>query len=99
MGAGSAERTQTPEVIVREMAADLEELAAAGEWKDVERLMGQLHSALLSVPEYERRPLVVVVQRSVEAVTEQVSAARDDVAGRISTLRRGQRAAKAYKMR
>ena len=99
MGAGSAERTQTPEVIVREMAADLEELAAAGEWKDVERLMGQLHSALLSVPEYERRPLVVVVQRSVEAVTEQVSAARDDVAGRISTLRRGQRAAKAYRMR
>ncbi len=99
MGAGSAERTQTPEVIVREMVADLEELAAAGEWKDVERLMGQLHSALLSVPEYERRPLVVVVQRSVEAVTEQVSAARDDVAGRISTLRRGQRAAKAYRMR
>lgn len=99
MGAGSAERTQTPEMIVRDMAADLEELAAAGEWKDLERLMGQLHSALLSVPEYERRPLVLVVQKSVEAAAECVSAARDDVAGRISTLRRGQRAAKAYKMR
>ncbi|MDJ0911158.1 MAG: hypothetical protein QNI99_18390 [Woeseiaceae bacterium] len=99
MAAGSAERTQTPEMIVREMSEHLEELAAAGEWQDVERLMGQLHSVLLSVPEYERRPLVVVVQRSVEAVAENVRAARDDVAGRISTLRRGQRAAKAYKMR
>ncbi len=99
MGAGSAERTQTPEMIVRDMAADLEELAAAGEWKDLERLMGQLHSALLSVPEYERRPLVLAVQKSVEAAAEHVSTARDDVAGRISTLRRGQRAAKAYKMR
>ncbi len=99
MAAGSAERTQTPETIVREMSEHLEELAAAGEWQDVERLIGQLHSVLLSVPEYERRPLVVVVQRSVEAVGENVRAARDDVAGRISTLRRGQRAAKAYKMR
>ena len=86
-------------MIVRDMAADLEELAAAGEWKDLERLMGQLHSALLSVPEYERRPLVLAVQKSVEAAAEHVSTARDDVAGRISTLRRGQRAAKAYKMR
>ncbi len=99
MAAGSAERTQTPEMIVREMAAHLEDLASAGEWKDVERLMGQLHSALLSVPEYERRPLVLVVQRSVDAVAESVRAARDDVGGRISTLRRGQRAAKAYEMR
>ncbi len=96
---GNAERTQTPEMIVREMAVDLENLAAAGDWKDVERLMGQLHSVLLSVPEYDRRPLVVVVQRSVEKVAEEVRSARDDVAGRISTLRRGQAAAKAYEMR
>ncbi len=99
MGAGSAERTQTPEMIVREMAAHLGDLSAAGEWKDLERLMGQLHSALLSVPEYERRPLVLTVQKSVDTAAERVSAARDEVAGRISTLRRGQRAAKAYKMR
>ena len=79
---GNAERTQTPEMIVREMAVDLENLAAAGDWKDVERLMGQLHSVLLSVPEYDRRPLVVVVQRSVEKVAEEVRSARDDVAGR-----------------
>ncbi len=99
MAAGSAERTQTPEMIVREMSADLEALSAEGKWTDVERLMGQLHSVLLSVPEYERRPLVQVVQNSVESVAENVRTARDDVAGRISKLRRGQRAAKAYKMR
>lgn len=99
MAAGSAQRTQTPETIVREMSAHLEELAAAGEWRDVEQLMAQLHGALMSVPEYERRPLVLVVQRTVEAVADIVQGARDEVAGRISTLRRGQRAAKAYEMR
>ena len=99
MSTGNAERTQTPEMIVREMAAHLEELAAAGDWKDVERLMGQLHSVLLSVPEYERRPLVVIVQASIGKVAEAVRTARDDIAGRISTLRRGQAAAKAYEMR
>ena len=77
----------------------MEELAAAGDWDEVEDLAVRLRSALLEVPEAERRSVLLAVQRSTEKVTAGARSARETVTGKISELRLGQVAKKAYELR
>ena len=99
MVASHATMTNTPESVVLEMSARMEELAAAGDWDEVEDLAVRLRSALLEVPEAERRSVLLAVQRSTEKVTAGARSARETVTGKISELRLGQVAKKAYELR
>lgn len=99
MVASHAVIADTPESKVLEMSKRMEMLAAAGDWDDVEDITVRLRSALLEVPEANRRPLLLAVQRSTEKVAEGATTARQSVSGKIKELRLGQVAKKAYELR
>jgi hypothetical protein len=77
----------------------MEALAAAGDWDEVEDVAVRLRRAVMDVPEASRRPAVLAVQRSIEKVAAGAKEARQTVTGKISELRRGQVAKKAYELR
>ena len=99
MVASQAAISETPESVVLEMSKRMETLAAAGDWDDVEDIAVRLRSALLEVPEANRRTLLLAVQRSTEKVAEGAKIARQTVSGKIKELRLGQVAKKAYELR
>ncbi|MDJ0939402.1 MAG: hypothetical protein QNJ00_06535 [Woeseiaceae bacterium] len=99
MAASQSVMADTPETIVREMAQHMETCAAAGDWSEVENIAIRLRSAVMNVPESERRALLLLLQQSTENVTALAEAARRDVTGRMSAIRRGQAAQKAYEAR
>lgn len=90
---------ETPESIVREMSEHLVTLAEAGDWEEVERITARLRGAVMNVPEERRRSVVIALQRSLQKVAETAAASRQGVRGRLSELRRGQAATKAYDLR
>ena len=99
MVATSAVMEQTPESVVLEMAEHLQTLAANGDWEEVEHLAIRLRSAVMNVPERQRRNAILAVQRATEQVAAEAASAQRDVTGRLRALRRGQKATKAYELR
>ena len=81
------------------VAEHMEAMAAAGEWSEVENLAIRLRSAIMNVPEGERRGLLVQVKSRCEKVAQNAEVARQEVTGRMSAIRRGQVATKAYELR
>jgi len=73
-------------------------LASDGKWDQIESLAVELQRAVMAVAESDRRPLLLALQRSTAAVTAEARDARKDVGGKISELRRGQVAKKAYEL-
>ena len=84
---------------VIEMSERIEALAAAGEWDQIEALTVRLQAAVTKVPEAERRAVLLAVQCSIDNVANAASRARKDVSGKLTELRRGQAAKKAYELR
>jgi len=99
MVASHAVIADTPESIVLEMSRRMETLAAAGDWDDVEDIAMRLRSAVLDIPEADRRPVLLALQRSTDKVAEAAATARQTVSGKIKELRLGQVAKKAYELR
>ena len=96
MAANPAAIHETPESVALEMAEHMETLAAAGAWSELEDLVVRLRRAVMRVPETERHDVLVAVRQTTERVALAAANARQDVTGRLSALRRGQVAAKAY---
>ena len=96
MVASQAAMRERPESVVLEMAASMAKHADAGDWDRVEELAVRLRSAILEVPENRRRNVVFDVQRRLQHVNEMAEKHRSDIADRLSVVRRGQHAAKAY---
>ncbi len=99
MVASRAAMTESAAKVALEMAEHMETLAAAGEWEQVEDIVIRLRGIVTSVPEEERRDVLLAVQRSTEHVEAQARSARQSITGRMSELRRGQAAKKAYELR
>lgn len=99
MSIDSARAAETPESVVIEMSQHLESLAEHGDWEDVESLVVRLRSAVMNVPEDRRRELIHEVQRATEKVLAEAEIAHRDLADRLSGLRRGQEATRAYRSR
>jgi len=99
MAVSQAAMTESPQSVVLEMSERMQALAAAGDWHEVENLAARLRGAVLNVPEAERRSILMAVQRATEKVAAEVAHARGDAAGKLSALRRGQVATKAYESR
>ena len=76
----------------------MHELASDGEWDEVESLAIELRRAVMTVAEADRRALILALQRNTAALAAGARAARKDVGGKISELRRGQAAKKAYEL-
>ncbi len=99
MAASQAALAETATTVALEMSEHIEMLAAAGEWDDVEDIMARLRSTIMRVPEAERRSVILEVQASLERVAVAATGARESITGKISELRRGQAAKKAYELR
>ena len=78
------------------MVSRMEALSADGKWDRVERLARRLNSAVLEVPERERRSLLLAVNRGFERVQTLALVARGELAEKLSELRRGRIATRAY---
>ncbi len=87
------------ELLVMEMSQRMEALVAAGDWDEVEDIIMRIRSTVMNVPEANRRAVVIALQRSTEKVSAEAKIARQTVTGKISELRRGQVAKKAYELR
>lgn len=84
--------------IALQLSKRMQNLASRGEWDEVENIAAELEAAVMSVAEAERRPVLLAVQRSTAAVETEAHAARSNVGGKISELRRGQAAKKVYEL-
>lgn len=99
MTANTAWKQDSPETVVTEMAEHMEAMAAAGDWTEVENLAIRLRSAVMNVPEGERRALLLEVKSRCEKVAQSAESARQEVTGKMSQIRRGQVATRAYELR
>jgi len=99
MVANQAALEDAPASVALEMSQRMEALAEAGEWEQVEDIAVRLRVAVMDVPESERRAVLLAVQRSTEKVADGAQHARQTVSSKLSELRRGQVAKKAYELR
>jgi hypothetical protein len=94
--AGLAARQDDPVQVAAEIVAAMEADAAGGDWDSVGRLAVRLQAAILHVPERERRRLLLAARQSVQKVQQRAREARDDLAGKLTALRRGRDMTAAY---
>lgn len=99
MVASRAAIAESATQVALEMAEHMEMLAAAGEWDHIEDIVIRLRGVVMNVPEAERREVMLAVRRSTEQVEAAANAARQAITGKMSELRRGQAAKKAYELR
>ncbi len=96
MALSKAHTQESPESVVLEMTQHLQALAKDGAWDEVENLTVRLRGAVMSVPEDRRREAIHEVQRVTDKVLAEAEIAHRDLADRLSGLRRGQVATRAY---
>jgi hypothetical protein len=82
-----------------DVVSQMEALAASGDWDQVADASERLRVAVLNVPEAERRAVLLVAQECTDKVLAEARLAYDSVSGKISELRLGQVAKKAYELR
>ena len=99
MQANRQPTAESAATIALQLAEQMRALAGGGEWDDIEPNPEQLKRAVMLVPLSERRPVLQALKRSTDSVAAEVKKARKDVTGKISELRRGQAAKKAYELR
>lgn len=96
MVADRPDADQTPAESVLEMAGTMEACAEDGDWDRVEEIVVRLRAAVMRVPEAERGACLRAARQSTEAVREKARCARGEVTDKLSEIRRGRDAAKAY---
>ncbi len=96
MVASEAVIQESPATGVAEVSAAMEAHATTGEWELVEELVARLRAAVMDVPEGQRRESLLVAQQALERVQSHAKDARGDVAEKLSAIRRGKDAARAY---
>ena len=96
MVASQAVIEQGPVRAVAEVSANIEAHAELGEWEKVEELAGKLRSAVMAVPEEQRRDALLSAHRTIEHIQELAGSARQTTAEKLSAIRRGRDATRAY---
>ena len=91
--------TDSAAITAMDIASQMEALAAAGDWEQISDIAARLRAAVLNVPEAERRSVLIAAQQCTEKVLADAKLAHQLVGGKISELRRGQVAKKAYELR
>ena len=98
MASNPQAQSESAAEIALQLADQMRVLAGAGEWDDIEEIAIQLQRAVMLVPLSERRAVLHTLKRSTDDVATEAKKARRDVTGKISGLRRGQVAKKAYEL-
>ena len=96
MVASQAQMQRDAAAVVAEILSNMDAFAERGEWDHVEDTAAKLRHALLQVPEQERRDALLQARRTLDRIRERAERARGDVTDRLSALRRGRDAARAY---
>lgn len=96
MAASQSIVEQSPDTVASEMSERMEANAAAGDWQRVEEIAVRLRSVVMQVPVAKRRTILVAIRRSIDKVQSAAKNAHHDVTGKLSAIRRGQDATKAY---
>lgn len=82
--------------VVHEMALSMESFAAAGNWDRVTEIAAALRHAVMHVPESLRRDSLLLAQRCLKHVQSMAQDSRGEVTDKLSALRRGRDATRAY---
>ena len=96
MAASPSAMEGKPESGISELIESMEHRARDGQWEDIENLAVKLRAAVMLVPAHERREALLAAGRSLEAVRALALEAKDQVTEKLSAIRRGKDAAKAY---
>ena len=96
MAAPQAATRDDPRIVVEEMTAAMQSSAEDGDWQRVEDIAARLKPAVMAVPESQRRAVLLDAQRGMECVRALAQKARGDVSDKLSALKRGQHATRAY---
>ena len=79
-----------------EMTALMEELAAAGDWQRVRAIAAKLCDIMPHIPQGERRQVLQSARRSTDKVQSLARFASREVTDKLSAIRRGRDATRAY---
>jgi len=96
MVASQAVMEQGPEHVVQELTASMEAYAASGDWERVEEVAARLKRVVMQVPEDRRRNAILAASRVAEQVESIARTAHDDIGARLTAIRRGKDATRAY---
>lgn len=96
MVASHATIDATPGDIAIDTVARMESLADSGEWSRVEQLALRLKALVLEVPENERQALISSISHCLERLQIKVLVSRGEVTDKLSEIRRGRAATRAY---
>lgn len=85
--------------IVRALSRQIDALAAAGKWAEVEACVVRLQREVINIPAAERRDALLTFRSAVVKAAAGARSAREHVSGKLAGLRRGKAARKAYELR
>lgn len=91
-----AETRPGPEREAFELATLMENAAARQEWARAEKLALQVRNALLRVPEPDRAAVASELSQVVDRIRTSALTSRAEVIARLSEIRRGRVAQRAY---
>ena len=96
MLANQAAMEAGPAELALDIVARMETLAESGEWGRIERLAARLRGAILETPVEQRQAVLVAARRCVERIQSKALGSRNDTREKLSEIRRGRVAARAY---
>ena len=96
MVASQAAMEHGPEQVVQELTASMEAHAASGDWERVEEVAARLERVVMQVPEDRRRDVLLTASSAAEHVASIARTAHDDIGARLTAIRRGKDATRAY---
>ncbi len=84
------------ESVALALAREMESRAENGEWKRTEQLAEQIRNVVLDIPGHERRHTLTQIIHCIEKVQTVALSSRAEVTDKLSGLRRGRAAKRAY---
>lgn len=85
-----------PQSIIEDMLHRMQALAAEGDWQRVQTIAEGICKIIPQVPASRRAEVIHQAQRSMAQVEAHARSAHREVGGKLSTIRRGQGASRAY---
>ncbi len=96
MAGNQARIEASPADVAIDMMARMESLAESGDWNRVEQLAVRLRNTILEIPQAERRASIISIGHCLERLQIKVLVSRGEVTEKLSDIRRGRVATRAY---
>lgn len=96
MAANHATVDARPADVAMDLVARMESLAESSEWSRIEQLAVRLRNTVLEIPKSERQEAIASIGHCLERLQIKVLVSRGEVAEKLSDIRRGQVATRAY---